>query len=330
MSPLIEVEGLEKTYPIRSGVLQRLRSELQALDGVDLEIDRGECLALVGESGSGKTTLGRCLLRLIEPSSGRVSFDGEDLLQLPGTELRRRRRRFQMIFQDPYGSLNPKMTVGRILAEPLEVHGLASRQERPRKVAELLEMVGLPPAAGSRYPHEFSGGQRQRIGIARALATGPEFLVADEPLSALDVSVQAQIINLLVDLQKRFQLALLLIAHDLAIVRQIAQQVAVLYLGRVVEKAAAGELFAQPQHPYTVSLLSAVPEPVPGRGGERIVLAGEQPSALKPPSGCRFHPRCPIARPRCADEEPVLRADPSGHQVACHYPGEMEQRSGGG
>ncbi len=331
VEPLLEVRGLVKHFPIRRGLLQRTVGAVKAVDGVDLVLWPGECLALVGESGSGKTTLGRCLLRLEEPTSGSVRFRGEDLLALSPEALRRLRRRFQMIFQDPYGSLNPRMRVRSILSEPLEVHGLAPGSARPRRVHELLRLVGLPDGAERRYPHEFSGGQRQRVGIARALATEPDLLVADEPVSALDVSVRAQIVNLLVELQERLDLALLFIAHDLALVEQIADRVVVLYLGRVVEEAPAAELFAQPRHPYTVSLLSAVPVPDPEGGRERIVLPGELPSPASPPAGCPFHPRCPIARERCSGEVPALRpaADGgsegrTGHRVACHYPGELE------
>ncbi|MFQ5350635.1 MAG: ABC transporter ATP-binding protein, partial [Thermoanaerobaculia bacterium] len=287
-----------------------------------LSLEEGECFALVGESGSGKTTLARSIIRLIEPSSGSVRFRGRELLDLRPRELRRRRREFQMIFQDPYGSLNPRMTVRKILAEPIEVHRLVAKADMPGRLRELVGLVGLSEDALDRYPHEFSGGQRQRIGIARALATEPSLLLADEPVSALDVSVQAQIINLLVDLQRRLGLTLLFIAHDLAVVEQVADRVGVMYFGRLVEVGRAGELFARPRHPYTVSLMSAVPVPDPESGRERILLPGEPPSPMDPPAGCAFHPRCPIAREGCAGEEPEL-AERSGWPVGCHYPDEM-------
>ena len=278
----------------------------------------------MGESGSGKTTLGRCLIRLLEPTSGTIRFAGEDITALDSGELRRRRRRFQMIFQDPYGSLNPRLSVEDALAEPIVVHGLAKGPAVAERVRELLHVVGLPESSAVRYPHEFSGGQRQRIGIARALATEPSLVVADEPVSALDVSVRAQIINLLAQLQQRLGLALLFVAHDLAVVEQIADRIAVLYLGKVVELAPARELFQRPLHPYTVSLLSAVPVPDPARRRQRILLPGDPPSPLHPPSGCRFHTRCPIARPRCATETPPLDAAAPGHAVACFYAGELQ------
>jgi oligopeptide transport system ATP-binding protein len=336
-TPLLELQALTKEFPLRRGLLQRRGGAVRAVAGVDLAVRRGECLALVGESGSGKTTLGRCAIRLVEPTSGQVRFDGEDLLTLPAEELRRRRRRFQMVFQDPYGSLDPRQRVGSIVAEPLSVHGLVhGRAERESRAAELLESVGLSPAMAIRYPHELSGGQRQRVGIARALAPGPDLLVADEPISALDVSVRAQILNLLSGLQERLGLTLLLIAHDLAAVEQVADRVAVLYLGRLVELGPRERVFARPLHPYTACLLSAVPVPEPpvrSRSGNsrRAALPGEPPSPLAPPSGCVFHPRCPIARPRCAAEAPPLAEIAPGHLAACFYPGEASpQRAEGG
>lgn len=322
--PLVEVRGLVKRFPVRRGLLQRVRGEVKALDGVDFDLLTGECFSLVGESGSGKTTLGRCLVRLLDPDEGEIRFDGEDLLALSGRELRHRRRRFQMVFQDPYGSLDPRMRVGRTLAEPLAVHDIVPKERRRERVARLLEQVGLPADAARRFPHAFSGGQRQRIGIARALATEPDLLVADEPVSALDVSVQAQIINLLSRLQEKLGLTLVFIAHDLSVVEHIAHRVAVMYLGRIVEVTDRRTLFRAPQHPYTVSLLSAVPVPEVGRRKQRVVLPGELPSAMEPPAGCPFHPRCPIARPRCAEERPPLAAVQEDTRVACFYPGEME------
>ena len=320
----MSARGLTKSFPVRRGLLKRTVGHVHAVDRIDLDLAAGESFALVGESGSGKTTLARCLMRLIEPTSGRIEFRGENLLELSPAELRRQRRYFQIIFQDPYGSLNPRMRIERTLAEPLAVHDLVPRAERRERVADLLEMVGLPEEAGRRFPHEFSGGQRQRVGIARALASEPELLIADEPVSALDVSVRAQIINLIAGLQQRLGLTLVLIAHDLAVVEQITDRCGVLYLGRIVEQADTPVLFARPQHPYTVSLLSAVPVPVPGRASTRIVLPGEPPSPLDPPSGCPFHPRCPIARDRCATEEPPLQEVAPGHKVACHFAGELE------
>ena len=310
---------------MRRGLLQRRRGTVRALDGVDLELARGECLAVVGESGSGKTTLGRCALRLIEPDAGRVLLDGEDLLSLPAGALRARRRRFQMVFQDPWGSLDPRQRVESIVAEPLAIHTDLGRDGRRERARELLAMVGLSPELAGRFPHELSGGQRQRVGIARALAPEPELLVADEPVSSLDVSVRGQVLALLAGLRERLGLSLLLISHDLAAVERLADRVAVMYLGRVVETGPARELMARPLHPYTVSLLSAVPVADPRRRRRRIGLAGEPPSPLSPPPGCPFHPRCPIARPRCAAERPPLAPDPREweHTVACFYPGEL-------
>ncbi len=324
MTPLIEARGLTKHFSTGNALLAKHRPVVRALESVDLSIERRECFALVGESGSGKTTLGRCLMRLIEPTRGQVLLDGEDLTALRGRELRRRRRRFQMIFQDPYGSLNPRMRVSSLLEEPLAVHRLVPKEGRPRRCRELLDMVGLPASALDRFPHEFSGGQRQRIGIARALATEPEFLVADEPVSALDVSVRAQVINLLYSLQQELGLTLLFIAHDLALVEQIADRVAVMYLGRIVEVLEARHLL-DAQHPYSVSLLSSVPLPDPKQRRGRIVLGGELPSATAPPSGCAFHPRCPVAQQRCREVLPTLQPLTKGGLAACHYPGELQR-----
>jgi oligopeptide/dipeptide ABC transporter ATP-binding protein len=323
VSALLEARGLTKDYAVQSGFWRRDTGWLRALDGVDLAVEAGRSVALVGESGSGKTTLARCLLRLVEPTAGSIRFRDRDLLALPREALRRERRHLQMVFQDPFGSLDPRMSVGESIAEPLVAHGLGAAAERRARVDELLGLVGLPADSAQRYPHEFSGGQRQRIGIARALATQPDVVVADEPVSALDVSVRAQVLNLLAELQARFGLALMLISHDLAVVEQLADEVVVLYLGRVVESAPAAALFANPQHPYTVSLLSAVPRPVPKSGRRRIVLGGDLPSAGEAVGGCPFHPRCPIVRERCRTEVPALAEVSPGQRVSCHYPGEL-------
>ena len=301
---LVEVRDLKKHFPIRGGVLSRVVASVKAVDGVSFAIRRGEVLGLVGESGSGKTTVGRTLLRLIEPTGGRIFFDGQDITELPREKLRPFRRRMQIIFQDPFSSLNPRMTVGDIIAEPLLIHGIGKTpKERTERVAELLKLVGLSPDHMRRYPHEFSGGQRQRIGIARALAVAPEFIVADEPVSALDVSIQAQVVNLLQDLKEELGLTLLFIAHDLAVVEYISDRVAVMYLGKVMELAPARELYRNPKHPYTEALLSAVPIPDPTVKRERIVLQGDIPSPINPPSGCVFRTRCRYALPECADRK---------------------------
>jgi oligopeptide/dipeptide ABC transporter ATP-binding protein len=331
--PLLTVTGLQVYFPILTGVLRRRTGWVQAVDGVSFHIDRGETLGLVGESGSGKTTIGRTIVRITQPLAGAIDLGGVDLLALKGEELRRRRRRFQMVFQDPYSSLDPRQTVGEILAEPLRVHNLATGKAREARVAELLELVGLDTSFVERYPHEFSGGQRQRIGIARALAVEPEIIVCDEPISALDVSIQAQVINLLERLQADLGLTYLFIAHDLAVVRHIADRVAVMYLGKIVEIAPSDQLYAQPLHPYTVALLSAVPVPDARteRSRRRIILKGDIPSPADPPSGCRFHTRCwlreRLGNPEiCAIEDPPLApiAAASPEQtVACHFAGEL-------
>jgi peptide/nickel transport system ATP-binding protein len=317
MTPLLEVRDLRKHFPVRGGLLRRAEGAVHAVDGVSFDLAAGETLGIVGESGCGKTTLGRLVLRLIEPTAGTIRFAGDDLLALDGEALRRKRREIQLIFQDPFGALNPRMRVGAIVGEGLEVHGLARGAALRARVLRLLERVGLRPDAYDRYPHEFSGGQRQRIGIARALAVEPRLIVADEPVSALDVSIQAQIINLLQDLQEEHGLAYLFIAHDLRVVEHISHRVAIMYLGRIVELADSRTLYANPRHPYTRALLSAVPELDPGARRERIALRGEVPSPIDPPSGCRFHPRCAFAEARCRSEEPMLRGR-DDHQVACH------------
>ena len=321
-APLLHVQGLVKHFPLpRENFLEHQRV-LRALDGVDLDVFPGETVGLVGESGCGKSTLARLVMRLEEPTAGRIVFDGQDISHASQAAIRPLRRRMQMIFQDPYASLNPRMTVGQILAGPLRLHGLAQGAADARaQVEALLNLVGLPRESAARFPHEFSGGQRQRISIARALAVQPVFVVGDEPISALDVNIQAQIINLMIGLQERLRLTYLFIAHDLAVVRHISDRIVVLYLGRVVETARAAELFRQPLHPYTVSLISAVPTLDASGGKQRIHLAGEVPSPLNPPSGCHFRTRCPAATERCAAEVPVLAEVASGHRVACHFPG---------
>jgi len=320
--PLLSVRGLEKHFPVRRGALGRATEHVKAVDGVSFDLWRGETLGLVGESGCGKSTTGRAILRLLEPTAGEVSFDGTDVRALDRDQLRAFRRRAQFVFQDPFGSLNPRLSVGAMLEEVLEVHGLGEPSRRDRAV-ELLELVGLRPEHIDRYPHEFSGGQRQRLGVARALSVEPEFLVLDEPVSALDVSVQAQVVNLLEDLQRELGLTYLFIAHDLALVEHVSDRVAVMYLGRIVEVADAASLYKDPRHPYTQALLSAVPRPDP-RGREersRIVLEGDVPSAIEPPSGCPFHPRCPHPGKdeSCHTVRPILEGAEDGHMAACHH-----------
>jgi oligopeptide transport system ATP-binding protein len=316
---LLEVRNLKVHFPVKHGVFSRVNAWVKAVDDVSLTVAPGETVGLVGESGCGKTTLGRAIIRLLEPTDGSVTFEGEDITTLDCAALRARRRRFQMIFQDPVGSLNPRMTVGQIIGEALDIHGLAAdEQAREARIGQLLKDVGLNPQHAQRYPHEFSGGQRQRIGIARALAVEPKLIVCDEPVSALDVSVQAQIINLLQDLQREHGLAYLFIAHDLAVVEHISHRVVVMYLGKVVETAESKAVVTQPKHPYTQALLSAVPVVDPDSKRRRIVLPGDVPSPINPPSGCPFHPRCPVAEARCKTEVPALREVSAGHFAACH------------
>jgi oligopeptide transport system ATP-binding protein len=317
-APLLRVEHLVKHFEVGKGFFGRKSAVVRAVDDISFDVWPGETLALVGESGCGKSTTGRLILRLIDPTSGAVTFDGRDVLGLDERGVRSLRREMQIIFQDPYASLNPRMTVGQMIAEPLALHGLATGDRARERVAELLRLVGLAPYHAQRYPHEFSGGQRQRIGIARALAVEPRLIVADEPVSALDVSVQAQVINLLQDLQRRFSLSYIFIAHDLAVVKHIANRVAVMYLGKIVELADKTALFEQPRHPYTQALLSAIPVPEVSARRQRVILEGDVPSPINPPSGCRFHTRCPYAQERCRVEEPLLVPE-NRHATACHF-----------
>lgn len=320
--PLLEVRNLKKHFPIKGGVLGRTVARVFAVDDVSFSMRPGETLGLVGESGCGKSTLGRTVLRLYEPTEGQVNFSGEDILKLGTADMRRKRRDMQIIFQDPFSSLNPRMTVGDILAEPFVIHKLGTKSEIKRKVLDLIDTVGLQTESATRYPHEFSGGQRQRIGIARALALNPKLIVADEPVSALDVSIQSQILNLMVDLRSKFNLSYLFIAHDLAVIEHISDTVAVMYLGKIVEYADGGDLYANPRHPYTKALISAIPEPTLEKKKERQVLKGDVPSPISPPPGCHFHPRCPVATDKCKVDRPALRnlgTKTKPHLVSCHY-----------
>ena len=319
VQPLLEVKALKKYFPVRAGVFRKTVGYVKAVDSIDFHINTGETLGLVGESGCGKSTTGACILRLEEPTAGEILFDGTNVLALDKTQLRQMRKEMQMIFQDPYSSLNQHMTVADIVGEPLDIHGLvANRRERTTRIQQLLESVGIRRELARRYPHELSGGQRQRIGIARALAVNPRLIIADEPVSALDVSVQAQVINLLQDLQEEYGLTYLFIAHDLSVVKHISDRIAVMYLGKIVEIAGKRELYDHPLHPYTKSLLSAVPIPNPHRKRQRVILEGDVPSPVGPPLGCRFHPRCPETMDICSQEEPILRDWGGQHYAACH------------
>jgi oligopeptide/dipeptide ABC transporter ATP-binding protein len=317
MQPLLSVNDLKVHFPIRKGLFSRISGYVYAVDGVSFSLGKGETLGLVGESGCGKTTTGLGILRLVNPTAGRIAYKGEEVAEATPTRWRDLRREMQIIFQDPYSSLNPRMTVNRIIADPLEVHGLYPGKARADRIAFLLEKVGLTPEQGRRYPHEFSGGQRQRIGIARALAVNPQVIVGDEPVSALDVSIQAQIINLLIDLQKEFALSYLIIAHDLAVVEYICDHVAVMYLGKIVESARYRDLYTDPRHPYTWALLSAIPVPDPKRPKKRIILKGDVPSPIQPPPGCPFHPRCPERMDICDKKPPTFQDIGGGHWVSC-------------
>jgi len=315
---LLKADNIVKRFPIYGGVFSREVAAVKAVQNISFELKKGETLGLVGESGCGKSTLGRCLIKLIEPSSGRITFKGRDITEASGEDLRELRKSMQIIFQDPYASLNPRMTIGAILEEPLVIHNLYKTAEaRKKRVLELVDLVGLRPEHLSRYPHEFSGGQRQRVGIARALAVNPELIICDEPVSALDVSIQAQVINLLMELQQKLGLTYIFIAHDLKVVEHVSTRVAVMYLGEIVEYALAEELYKKPLHPYTKALLSAIPVPDPKPREQRIILKGDVPSPINPPQGCYFHPRCPIATEECRQTKPLLEEKSPGHFVSC-------------
>jgi peptide/nickel transport system ATP-binding protein len=323
---LLEARGVTKHFPVKKGFLKRTVGQLKAVDGVDLDVYRGETVGLVGESGCGKSTLGRTLLRLLEPTSGTIRFDGADVTAFGRAELKAARRHMQIVFQDSVGSLDPRMTVKQLVGEGLKIHGFGSRATREATVLDMLERVGLPREAADRYPHQFSGGQRQRIGLARSLVLQPRFIVADEPVSALDVSIQSQVLNLLVELKQEFDLTYLFVAHDLAVVRHISDRIIVMYLGKIVEIAPADDLYDNPLHPYTITLLSAIPipDPVVERNRRPVRVEGDLPSPANPPAACRFHTRCPFVQPtRCANEEPLLR-EVQGHSVACHYAEEVK------
>jgi oligopeptide/dipeptide ABC transporter ATP-binding protein len=315
---LLKVENLKTYFPITKGVFSRVVGHVKAVDGVSFELEQGEVLALVGESGCGKTTIGRTILNLIPATEGKVLFENKDVLSAPADELLELRKKMQIIFQDPFSSLNPRMTVGQLISEGLLIHKIGNAESRRAKAEELLEKVGLNSSYSNRYPHEFSGGQRQRIGIARALTLNPKFIVCDEAVSALDVSVQAQVLNLLNDLKQEFDLSYLFIAHNLSVVEHISDRIAVMYVGKIMELTSRDQLFAKPRHPYTKALFSAIPEISPGKRKERVILEGDIPSPANPPKGCRFHTRCPIATERCQQEEPLLKTIEEGHQVACH------------
>ncbi len=335
---LVRVEGLKKFFPVQStSAFRRSHEQVHAVDGVDLEVFRGETLGVVGETGCGKSTLARCIARLLDLSEGQVDFDGRDITNLSARQMRPLRREMQIIFQDPYGSLNPRRRVGSIIGDPFALHGIADGADRKKRVQEVMELVGLKPEHFNRFPAEFSGGQRQRIGVARALALKPKLIICDEPVSALDVSIQAQIINLLADLQSEFNLTYIFIAHDLSVVRHVSDRVAVMYLGKIVELAPVEDVYQAPRHPYSNALLSAVPMPDPNQkvDSHQIILSGDVPSPISPPSGCRFHPRCPKAQPKCSVDDPALvpvLGDPPGHVTACHFPVEtgevMQSRPG--
>lgn len=318
LETLLDVENLKVHFPIKKGMLSKTVGYVYAVDGVSFNLGNGETIGLVGESGCGKTTTGLAVLKLIEPTGGKVTFQGMDISKRDKSQLRSLKREMQIIFQDPFSSLNPRMTVNQIISDPMEIHGVFPGGERPDRVAYLLEKVGLTPEQGKRFPHEFSGGQRQRIGIARALALNPKLIIGDEPVSALDVSIQAQIINLLIDLQEEFDLSYIIIAHDLAVVEHICDRIAVMYLGKIVEMATYKDIYTNPKHPYTEALLSAIPVPNPKISRQRIILKGDVPSPISPPSGCNFHPRCPHRMEECDKDEPVLKILDGDHQVACH------------
>lgn len=324
--PLLRVEGLKKYFPIRKGLLSRVSGHVKAVDDVSFYVNKGETLGIVGESGCGKSTTGRMLMRLLEPTEGKVFFDGKELTSISNDDMRKARREIQMVFQDPYASLNPRHTIEKILEEPLIVHGIGDSKERKKKVRDFLEIVGLSSYHAKRYPHQFSGGQRQRIGIARALMTNPKLIIADEPVSALDVSIQAQVLNLMQDLQKELNLTYIFIAHDLGVVRHISDRVGVMYLGKMVEVAVSEKLYDKPLHPYTQALLSAVPVPDPNFVREQILIKGDIPSPSNPPSGCTFHTRCPFKMDVCTKVVPKLEELETGHSVACHLYGEHAQQ----